>query len=331
MANKNRIVRRWAYARHLVLTALMTSSLAFADNSALTPDHFYDYRLSTPSLEPLQLDTLVSRLHDVDVILVGEWHTHPAVHHLQFELLRALHQQRSDVVLSLEHFSREAQHALDQYLSGQIGETPFINLTQAWPNYASDYRPLIEYAKQHQIPVIAANAPNTIVRCIARYGLAYRHHLPHEEQKWIAKHVDVSSSPYKSRFTELMFFGNAEHTERQYAAQKTWDDTMAESIVTHLANASATQIIHYAGAFHVEQGQGIAATIRKLNPSLTVAILSPANPTLSAQIGYLIHLLPMPTRYLPTDNIRRHYHQSATRQPQHNAPCYPAPKASGIK
>lgn len=77
------------------------------------------------------------------------------------------------MVLSMEQFTRDAQPLMDDYLTGKIGEQYLIQKANAWPNYESDYRPLVEFAKSQQLPVIAANAPKPIVRCIGRVGIDY--------------------------------------------------------------------------------------------------------------------------------------------------------------
>ncbi len=71
----------------------------------------------------------------------------------------------------MEQFTRKHQDTLNQYLSGEIGERALISLwAAAWPNYESDYRALVEFAKRmtyasqrmHQSPlfsVLAARLP----------------------------------------------------------------------------------------------------------------------------------------------------------------------------
>lgn len=103
---------------------------------------------------------------------------------------------RRRVVLSLEMFERDTQEVLDAYLAGRfeawvlvrcapallahgcIAMLPQCNKTpclfywaghirpqdmekdaRAWPNYSRDYRPLVEFAKQQGLAVVAANAP----------------------------------------------------------------------------------------------------------------------------------------------------------------------------
>ncbi|NMU84680.1 ChaN family lipoprotein, partial [Vibrio parahaemolyticus] len=74
------------------------------------------------------------------------------------------------------------QPVVDAYLRGEIGEQYLMKQANAWPNYESDYRPLVEFAKQKNLPVIAANAPKSIVRCIGRQGLDYINKLDDDQR-----------------------------------------------------------------------------------------------------------------------------------------------------
>ncbi|MEI8618611.1 ChaN family lipoprotein [Pseudoalteromonas sp. B193] len=83
----------------------------------------------------------------------------PGVHLFQAELFEQLNKSNKRTALSLEQFSRADQLTLNQYVKSEIGEQYLIDNTQAWPNYKSDYRALVELAKANNSDVIAANAP----------------------------------------------------------------------------------------------------------------------------------------------------------------------------
>ncbi|AUI86551.1 hypothetical protein BS333_09245 [Vibrio azureus] len=279
------------------LTGCLSSrplSHSIAPNQVTT---FYDYQLYTPTGEAVSLQTLPTELKQADVILIGEWHTHPGIHRFQAELLNQVSGAQRQVALSMEQFSRDTQTPLNHYLDNKIGEQFLKQQTRAWPNYESDYRPLIELAKHKQIPVIASNAPKNIVRCIGREGIDYLNKLDEKERLWVARTINTQSRPYKDKFMSSMHHGPTEQTERQYAAQITWDETMAESITDYLSQFPGSQIIHIAGNFHIEQGHGIKQSILDRNPNLSVMIISPVKEIAAQSSDYLLHVLPIPTRY----------------------------------
>ncbi len=242
----------------MVAVIALTGCLA---TSREKPESFYDYQLLSPNHHALSIHALPKDLIQADVLLIGEWHTHSGIHRFQTDLLKALTKQKPSFALSMEQFTRDSQPTIDAYLAGEIGEQTLILDGNAWPNYASDYRPLIEYAKKQNVEVIAANAPKPIVRCIGKLGLEYLDTLDKKERKFVAAHIDTTDSAYKQRFMASMHHGNLAQTERQYAAQATWDETMAESIVNYLDVNPNKQVIHIAGKFHTQEGLGIKASI----------------------------------------------------------------------
>ncbi|EPA0547911.1 ChaN family lipoprotein [Vibrio alginolyticus] len=259
---------------------------------------FYDYQLYTPSGEHIALSKLPIELQQADVILIGEWHTHAGVHRFQTDMLKQLTSYDRSLALSMEQFTRDKQPVVDAYLRGEIGEQYLMKQANAWPNYESDYRPLVEFAKQKNLPVIAANAPKSIVRCIGRQGLDYINKLDDDQRTFIAQAINTGSSPYKEKFMASMHHGKPEQTEKQFAAQVTWDETMAESIVSYLDDNPGAQIVHVAGKFHTEQGLGTAASILSRNPSLKVVVISPTDNVLSDNTDYQLEVLAPPVRYV---------------------------------
>ncbi|NGN98767.1 ChaN family lipoprotein [Grimontia sp. S25] len=265
--------------RSIIAAALSLTLLGCASSLSSqqlpTSGTLYDYRIASPMGEPYSVNKLASAVADADVVLIGEWHSHPGVHLFQAQFLASLTQQNPNTALSMEQFTRPEQAVLDAYLAGEFGENTLLSETNDWPNYEGSYRPLVEYAKANDLPVIAANAPKDIVRCIGREGKSYLDKLSAEERGWVAKTLSDEDSPYKEKFYAAMFHGDETKTENQYQAQIAWDDTMAESIVDFLAENPSYQVMHIAGAFHVEGGLGIAARILARNPDLSIAVISP--------------------------------------------------------
>ncbi|ELB2885394.1 ChaN family lipoprotein [Vibrio alginolyticus] len=286
----------------LLFAGLLTgcSSYTHTNSHATSAEvtSFYDYQLYTPSGEHIALSKLPIELQQADVILIGEWHTHAGVHRFQTDMLKQLTSYDRSLALSMEQFTRDKQPVVDAYLRGEIGEQYLMKQANAWPNYESDYRPLVEFAKQKNLPVIAANAPKSIVRCIGRQGLDYINKLDDDQRMFIAQAVNTGSSPYKEKFMASMHHGKPEQTEKQFAAQVTWDETMAESIVSYLDDNPGAQIVHVAGKFHTEQGLGTAASILSRNPSLKVVVISPTDNVLSDNTDYQLEVLAPPVRYV---------------------------------
>ncbi|MCG9694702.1 ChaN family lipoprotein [Vibrio sp. Isolate22] len=272
-----------------------------------TVSTYYDYQFASPQGEALSLNALPQELLDADVVLIGEWHTHSAIHRFQTDFLKARQNTDSNIALSMEQFTREHQDTLNQYLNDEIGEQVLISQAAAWPNYESDYRALVEFAKANDLDVIAANAPKPFVQCIGRKGLPYLDQLSTKKRDWVAAEVNTGDSPYKDKFMASMHHGTPEQTKKQFAAQVTWDETMAESIVDYLATNPDKQVIHVAGKFHTEGGLGTAASISRRNPDLKVAIITPVEALSSDSSDYQLQVLSPPVRFVQKENRMKAY------------------------
>lgn len=293
------------------LACLTLSACSTAPHQEITS--FYDYQLFTPHATAVSLTSLPEDIQKADIILVGEWHTHSGVHRFQTDLVKALISQGHNVAVSMEQFSRDSQGIVNQYLSGEIGEQTLIKNASAWPNYESDYRALVELAKANQLDVIAANAPKTIVRCIGRQGVDYLDKLPPEQRANVAEKVNVASSPYKDKFMASMHHGKPEQTEKQFAAQVAWDETMAESMTRYLEQNPSKQIVHIAGKFHIEDGLGTKASILSRNPDLRVVVITPTGDVISESDDYQLEVLAPPVRYVQMENRMKAYHSLTKR------------------
>ncbi len=285
----------------------------------------YHYQLKTTQGNDLTLEQALARVADADIVLVGELHTHPAVHLLQARMLAGLAADGRPLVLSMEQFSRADQPVLDAYLAGRIGEAALIRDGNAWPNYQSDYRPLVEFAKAHHLPVIAANAPKPLVSCVGQEGPAWLEKLPASRRSQLARTLTFGDDPYRQKFMASLHHGDADSNARRFAAQTSWDDTMAESMVDYLRSHPGQRIMHIAGNFHVEGGLGLASRIASRNPDLKVALVVPELTTPQAGDGQAaagrvadvrVGIAPLPERWLNADEMKQDMgalHQSRSR------------------
>ncbi|OQX70611.1 MAG: hypothetical protein B6D62_04175 [Candidatus Cloacimonas sp. 4484_275] len=233
----------------------------------------------------LTLDELSEKLQNYDVIFFGELHDDVLIHKLEAEILPFLYEKNNNLLISLEMFERDVQPFLDRYLMGEISEKEFLANSRPWPNYKTDYRPIIEFAKEHNLPVLAANIPRRYAAMLNKQGYEKLKKLPESERKYFAEKLVVLDDEYKKRFFETMksnmgIKGELPETKKNmlqnfYAAQCIKDDTMAESINEYLKNHSQTKVIHFNGDFHSNSHLGTAQKLALLNPSLKIGVIAP--------------------------------------------------------
>lgn len=236
----------------VLCTAASAQPAAFP--AAELPD-FNAFALMRPvgdGLSLISVEQAADALKDYDVVFIGEFHDHIANHLAEMALLRAIHARVPRLALSMEQFERDRQAVVDDYLAGKIGEETLTD-GLGWRNYAEAYRPLVEYAKEQHLPVIAANAPQKIVRCVGREGVGYLRKLTGDQRKLVAADLHLAEGAYKRKFVKFMSDSahdssedaskktKVEQVERSFAAQVTRDDTMAESIANFLASRPGTK------------------------------------------------------------------------------------------
>ena len=102
------------------------------------------YFLFNKDGKAIKYEKMLRQLQDADIVLFGELHDNPIAHWLQYELTKDLHKLIGDkLVLGAEMFESDNQLILDEYLSGIIFESKFEAEARLWPNYQTDYKPLI--------------------------------------------------------------------------------------------------------------------------------------------------------------------------------------------
>ena len=177
-------------------------------------------------------------------------------------------------------WERDAQPALDAYLHGRRDEAAFLKMARPWSNYHTDYRPLVEYAKANNIPVLASNVPQPIASAVGKRGLAALADFPADQSATL---IQAPHDRAWLRFKAVMESMGGAHGEtamdkatvaRFYEAQVVRDETMAESITRRLDAATNSLVLHINGQFHSDYGDGISRRVLWRRPLTKIVIVS---------------------------------------------------------
>lgn len=234
-----------------------------------------NYKIYDTRLKKLcTIDEMLSSVAQSDVLYFGEEHNDPTGHQLESEIYKMLHLKNgTKQVLSMEMFENDVQQVLNEYLNNQIREKNFIKEARAWNNY-SDYKPMIEYAREQKLPVIAANTPNRYVNLVTRKGLSELNNLDKASRKWLPPlPVDTATGRYYDNFMKAMG-GHSIPGMQIYQSQNLWDTGMAYSIFTYLKKNKGSNVFHVLGRFHSDERLGTLARLKKLKPGLSIANIS---------------------------------------------------------
>ncbi|MFP4472041.1 MAG: ChaN family lipoprotein, partial [Bacteroidales bacterium] len=171
-----------------------------------------------------------------DVVLFGELHNNPIGHWLQLELTGSLYDEKDgNIVLGAEMFEADNQLLLDEYTTGLIRERNFENEAKLWNNYQTDYKPLVEFARAHNLKFVATNIPRRYASMVHQQGFEALDSLPATAQAYIAPLpvlYDAELPGYKGM---LAMMGDMRHANDNLPkAQAIKDATMANFILENL-------------------------------------------------------------------------------------------------
>lgn len=234
----------------------------------------YDQKLKRTDYEKL-LKTAVN----ADVVLFGELHNNPICHWLELQVTKDLFSERkNNLVLGAEMFEADNQPAYDDYLAKRITDKQLSEKARLWPNFGTDYKPILEFARQHQIPVVATNIPRRFASLVARKGFAALDTLPAAEKAFLVPlpiQVDLTLPGYKQMLDMGgMHGGNGMpgmSAENMARAQATKDATMAHFILQNLKPGNT--FFHLNGSYHSKDFEGIVWYLKQRNPDLRVVTI----------------------------------------------------------
>jgi uncharacterized iron-regulated protein len=252
----------------LIMVIIAFISLSVSAQDGLTARYkIYDTRTK----QIITIDKIVTDMTDADVLFFGEEHNDSAGHYLENKIFRALHAQYGNqIILSMEMFETDNQLVLNEYLGGTIDEARFSRDLRLWSNY-KDYRPMIEYAKQNKIPVIAANPPRRYVNLVSRRGMRSLDSLSKDAKKFLPPlPYDTLTGRYREKFVEIMKEGPGGNNPNVYYSQSLWDAGMSYSIYSFLKKNKHKKVFHCVGGFHCEEKLGTAAQLQMRNKKLKI-------------------------------------------------------------
>jgi uncharacterized iron-regulated protein len=223
----------------------------------------------------LPFDTLVAEVSRVQVVALGEEHSHPDIQAFELRLLQALAASRPQrLALAMEFLERDQQPAVDDYVAGTIDTATFHQRIKASPDFIQLYFPLMQYARQVGVPVIAMNTPRHLARRVAKEGLQETlRQLPATERAYVPASLSTVTSRYRTYFLEAVAASHplqGEQAERFVEAAHLKDDTMAATLAAFLDRHPDFTVLAIAGRFHVDYGTALPSLLHQRYPHATI-------------------------------------------------------------
>jgi len=173
--------------------------------------------------------------------------------------------------LGAEMFEQDNQPALDLYLQGKLSAKGLDSTARLWKNYPTDYAPLVNFAKENNILFVATNIPRRYASMVSKEGFGILDTISAKEKTWMAPlpvAYDAELPGYKNILAMMPGHGG----ENLPKAQAIKDATMAHFILQYFKTGSL--FIHYNGAYHSENHEGIVWYLKNSRPDLTISTIT---------------------------------------------------------
>jgi uncharacterized iron-regulated protein len=223
----------------------------------------------------VKYDKMIKELLKADIVFFGELHNNPISHWFELEITKSLYDvKKSDLVLGAEMFESDNQLLIDEYLNGTIKTKNFEAEAKLWPNYSTDYKPLLEFAEENDLRFIATNIPRRYAALVNKKGFEGLDSLSSEAKKLIAPlpvNYDPEVNCYKSMI-EMMGGMGGHVTANIPKAQAIKDATMAYFILQNWEKGKL--FLHYDGSYHSDNNEGIVWWLKQANPNLNILTIT---------------------------------------------------------
>lgn len=230
------------------------------------------YQLFTSDGKKVKYKKMMKDIIETKMFFFGEYHNNPISHWLQLEILNDLYDvKRNRLKVGAEMFESDNQLIIDEYFSGLISEDNFKKEVRLWPNYETDYRPMVEYMKDKGIPFIATNTPRRYASLVYKKGVDALELIDSVAQKYISN-LPLEYDPELASYKRMIEMMGGHGGENLVAAQALKDATMGHFIRKNFDEK--TFFYHLNGAFHSDHFEGIVWYVKKFLPMKYIRTLT---------------------------------------------------------
>lgn len=233
------------------------------------------YRLFTENGKSTTYKELLDDAIKADIVLFGELHDNPICHWLEYEITSDLYSEKGkNLILGAEMFESDNQLIVNEYLNGLIKEKSFESEARLWPNYKTDYKRLLNFARDSSLAFIATNIPRRYSAMVNKGGFDVLNKLDKNAFQFIAP-LPVKYDSTLSCYSEMVkMMGDApSHATMNIArAQAMKDATMAHFILKNFTKGKT--FLHFNGTYHSDRFESIIWYLKQADPSLKILTIS---------------------------------------------------------
>jgi len=213
---------------------------------------------------------MLKQAENVEVVLFGEHHDNSIIHWLQLEFTKDL-AEKKQLVLGAEMIEADNQKQLNQYLKDEINQKAFDTLARLWNNHKTDYKPLVDFAKEKKFNFIATNVPRRYASLVYKQGFEALDKLSVEEKSWMAL-LPIAYDKNLPGYVKMLEMMGEHANDNLPKAQAIKDATMGHFILQNLKPNSV--FMHYNGTYHSDNFDGINWYLKQAKPSIKIMTIA---------------------------------------------------------
>jgi len=249
--------------------------ITFLLSTLVTAQNKEAYKIYNSKGKKSSFKKMAKASNDAEFVFFGEFHDNPISHWLQLELMQSMYAHFGNrLILGFEMFEQDQQLLLDSLIQKQISAKDFEERARLWPNYTTDYKPLIDFAIEYSLKCVADNIPRRYASLMFKEGRNRLAGLSDEEKSWICPldfEIDTTLSQYQEVAKMAVHIEGLDGYDLMQA-QAIKDATMAYFILKNMKEDNV--MLHFNGAFHSDFFQGIMWYVLQEKPEAKIMTIS---------------------------------------------------------
>ncbi len=239
--------------KNTLLTFVLITFMGF---SAFSQTDKAAYKIYTAIGQQVSYQNMLDEIQNSEILFFGELHNNAVSHWLELEITKDLFQKNNKIILGAEMFEADNQLIMNEYLAGLYTSKKFEAEIKLWDNYKTDYKPLVQFAKQNKLNFIATNIPRRYANVVFKNGFEGLNGLSEEAKKYFAP-LPINYDNTVKCYADMVEMGKRMGHGKAYfpEAQAIKDATMAYFITENYKKDYL--FIHYTGSYHSDNKEGI--------------------------------------------------------------------------
>lgn len=277
----------------LILIVCSTATFAQTSKESSYLSDFPAYVIYDSNGEKVTYSHMTSELLNADICLFGELHNDPISHWLELSLLKTFYKIKGDkLVVGAEMWESDNQLIMDEMLKLKLVDgQSYTESSKLWPNFTTDYKPVLQFVKANGLPFICTNIPRRYARIVFQKGIEYLDSLSDQAKTYFPPtpiHFDLTQPVYAKMAS---VFPSDEEFEKDLKEKGPAKGAMHGSKPSNLVKAQAIKdatmahfilknwnpgkfFYHFNGEFHSANHSSIVYYLNYYNSKVKVKTVS---------------------------------------------------------